>query len=238
MALNMVTHRASQFQPKGKYPCTGIILSGGLGIRFHRENKALALLGNERVLESVIRVFRDIFDEIFIVTNSPLSYTEWDLPIVTDIYPVRSPLVGIYTGLLYAAFPHVFVTACDTPFLQKQLLTVILESIDSKADIWVPETAKGFEPLCAVYSNRCLPSLEAVISANLDKVPAAPGSTERYLEQSLKIRSFFSRVRVKTIDEERIRAVDPHLYSFFNINTPEDLLRAEAILSESRKEAE
>ena len=40
-------------------------------------------------------------------------------------------------------------------------------------------------------------------------------------------------MRIKTVGEADLRAVDPELISFFNVNTPEDLERAEALHEQS-----
>jgi molybdenum cofactor guanylyltransferase len=221
----------------GKRPCSGVILAGGLNTRFNRQNKALATIGNERILENILRVFRLFFDEIIIVANAPLVYAAWDVSIVADIYPVRTPLTGIYSGLLYAASPHIFVAACDAPFLQPGLVATVLDNIDPHADIFLPETGKGIEPLCAVYSKKCLPHIERALVNQMETDSSTANSQERVLKQSLKVRSFFDQVRVKRIDEARLRAKDPDLISFFNVNTPEDLAKALAMVPGKAKES-
>ena len=50
----------------------------------------------------------------------------------------------------------------------------------------------------------------------------------------LKIQGLFRKVRVKTVDEADLRTVDPELVSFFNVNTPADLVRAEALHKQNR----
>jgi molybdopterin-guanine dinucleotide biosynthesis protein A len=65
----------------------------------------------------------------------------------------------------------------------------------------------------AVYKKTCLPAMV------------------QQLEQGrLKIQGLFRKVRVKTVDEPDLRKMDAELISFFNINTPEDLVQAEAFL--------
>jgi molybdopterin-guanine dinucleotide biosynthesis protein A len=78
----------------------------------------------------------------------------------------------------------------------------------------LPQTSEGFEPLCAAYSWRCLKPAEDHLRANKFKVQLA-----------------LKNCRIKTIPEERLREKDPGLVSFFNINTPQDLARAEQMLS-------
>ena len=68
-------------------PMTGIILSGGKSTRLGGLNKAFIQVRGERLIERTIRIYRKLFKDIFIVTNSPLDYLEFNVEIVTDIKP-------------------------------------------------------------------------------------------------------------------------------------------------------
>lgn len=195
-------------------PCTGVILSGGLNKRFDGENKAFISVGGRRIIDRLLDVFSDLFDEIILVTNHPELFLQWDLTIVTDIIDLRSSLTGIHTGLFYSNNPYAFFSACDTPFLKKELVEILVKQIEQKIDIIMPETAAGFEPLCAIYSKRCLKPAEDHLKAN-----------------KVKIQWAFRSNRIKNIPENQLRTVDPELRSFLNINTPEDLVRAEEMVA-------
>ncbi len=197
-----------------KSSCSGVILAGGLNSRFSGSNKALMEIGGKPILSRICEVFHALFDEVLLVTNDPLTYAGWDIQVVTDLYDFRSSLTGLHAGLFYAARPYIFVTACDVPFLQKEIVQLVLAQIDPKADIIVPQTRAGFEPLCAVYSNACLKATEECLG-----------------RRQFKIRDLFERVRVKTIPEALLRQQDPELVSFFNVNAPQDRLKAEELLA-------
>ena len=194
-------------------PCTGVILSGGLATRFEGKEKALMRIDGRRILDRIYGVFKDLFDEIILVTNNPSQFLEWDLDIVTDLFDIRSSLTGIHAGLFYARHPYAYFTACDAPFLKRELIEIILAGIDAKTDIVIPETSAGREPLCAVYSKRCLNPAEQHIK-----------------QKKLKIQLALRKCRIKTISEKILRSKDPELISFFNINSPEDLERAEELV--------
>lgn len=194
-----------------KSPCSGAILAGGLSTRFCGRDKALVSIGHKRILDRIYDVFIPLFDEIFLITNNPVPYLEWDLNVVSDIYPVRSSLTGIHAGLFYASNPHVFFAACDTPFLKKEVIEAIIDRIDPGFDAIIPQTSAGLEPLCAVYAKRCLDTIERHI-----------------LQEKLKIEWVFKPNRIRKLSEKILRERDPELVSFLNINTPEDLARAEA----------
>ncbi len=174
-------------------------------------------MGGKRILDRVYDILETLFEEIILVTNDPVQYLEWDLNIVTDIFPFRSSLTGLHTGLFYMKTPYAFFTACDIPFLKKELVETIVDGIDSNIDIVIPETSKGPEPLCSVYSKQCFKPIE-----------------QQLIKQDLKIQRFFKSVRVKRLPEHVLCQADPDLLSFFNINTPEDLDRAEDLELQQR----
>ncbi len=186
--------------------CTGIILAGGLNIRFGGEIKAHLSVRGKRLLDYIYEVFNELFDEIILVTNDPLKYLDWDLFIGTDLFPVRSSLTGIHAGLFYASNPYCFICASDTPLLQKALVECILREIQEGPDVVIPETHKGLEPLCAVYSKRCINVIQ-----------------QQIVKENFKIRDFLKRIRLKKVKESTLKKWDPELVSFSNINTPEDL---------------
>jgi len=199
------------------FPCTGVILSGGLSTRFNGRNKALLQIGARRILDRLYEVFTQLFDEIILVTNDPLQFLQWDLTLVTDLFPLRSSLTGIHAGLFYMQREFGFFCACDTPFLEKGLVEMLVEQMDHKTDIVMPHTAAGFEPLCAVYSKRCLQAARQHLN-----------------EKKLKIQWAFRSCRTKLVEEEMLRTRDAELRSFFNINTAQDLARAEAMVADSQ----
>jgi len=208
-----------------KHPCSGVILAGGLNQRFSGKNKALLSVGGKRILDRIYSVLSHLFDEIILVTNDPLPYLEWDLAIVTDIFQVRSPLTGIHAGLFHMSHPHGFFVACDTPFLDGALIEILLDRIDTRRDVIIPETADGLQPLFSVYAKRCL----RVIEDHLNQQEPVDNPI-RTLQPNLKVQGFFEKVRIERIPDAVFREKDPHLRSFFNINYPGDLVQAEQML--------
>ena len=183
---------------------TGIILAGGKNSRMG-ENKAFLTLDGERLIDRTVRLFRTLFKEVIIVTASPLDYLDQDAAIVTDIFPDKGPLGGIYTGLFYASEEHAFVAACDMPFLNRSFIEHLIGK-SSGFDIVVPETADGPQPLHAVYSRRCLPVIRGLIERD-----------------RLKITGFYKGLRLLNISPKVTRTFDPEGRMFMNVNTPEDL---------------
>ncbi|MFH1075497.1 MAG: molybdenum cofactor guanylyltransferase [Pseudomonadota bacterium] len=202
--------------PKRVESCSAVILAGGLGTRIGK-NKALLSVQGATILDRAYTALRQIFSEIILVSNEPLTYMAWDFMIVRDIYKLRSPLVGIHAGLFYASNPYVFIVGCDMPFLKITLIKTLLAEISPKYGILLPKTADRVQPLCAVYAKKCIKHIEMLIE-----------------QKSLKISDLFSLVRVKEIEESRLMSADPGLVSFFNINTPEDLDNAQQMEVEKK----
>ena len=184
---------------------TGIILSGGKNSRMGI-NKAFLEIDGVRLIDKILRVFNELFSEIIIVTNEPLAYTEFaSASIVTDIYKNKGALGGIYSGLFFSSNNYSFVTACDIPFLNKDLIAYLGKQVKNH-DIVVPVASDGFQPLHAVYSKNCL----APIKRNL------------YADK-LKITDFYKGLRVLTVPEEQLKPFNKDGRLFFNINTPKEL---------------
>jgi len=184
-----------------------------LSTRLGGRNKALLDIGGKTILDHLLSLFEELFEEIILVANDPETYLDQDFIITADLFDVRSSLTGIHAGLFTATRPYAFFAACDAPFVKREVIQAILERIDPGVDVVIPETETGIEPLCAVYSKKCL-------------VPA-----ERNLRrENFQIRRMFKKLRVRTVSQKVLTACDPELMSFFNINTPEDLDKARRIL--------
>jgi len=195
--------------------CSGVILAGGMSTRFNGRDKAMIEVNGKRILDHIHAVYSEVFSEIILVTNTPQAYLDWNLLMVSDLFQVRSSLTGIHAGLFYTSRPYAFVSACDAPFLKQELVHLLISQARPGADVVMPETDKGLEPLCAVYSKSCLNSIAAHI-----------------LQEKLKIQQVFHKSRINRISEARLRKADPDLVSFININTPEDLMRVASLEKE------
>ncbi len=191
-----------------------IILAGGKSIRLGYD-KVLEEVGNRSLLEQVISRIESICSDIIIVTagdrNFPQLASHPRLKVVSDIFPGRGSLGGIYTGLVTSDSFYNLVIACDMPFLNQQLLRYMIEVSDG-FDFVIPRINGLFEPLHAVYSKNCV----------------AP--TEFIIKQGRKvIIELFNFVKVRYVEAEEVDRFDPQHLSFFNINTKEDLELARKI---------
>ena len=193
-----------------------IVLAGGKSRRMGR-NKVTVTIGGKSLLEKVIERLACFKSEIIVVTAKertlpvPIGYPR--LKVVSDVYPGKGSLGGIYSGLVASATFHNLVVACDMPFLNLQFLKYLLDEAEGY-DVVVPRYDGTFEPLHAVYSKGCLPHMEALLK-----------------KDDLVILDLFPMVRMKHIEKNEIDRFDPKHLSFFNVNTEADLRRAESELT-------
>lgn len=186
---------------------TAIVLAGGQGRRIGAE-KALIDVFGESLVSRVVRVLLPSFSSLVVVTNSTLKLTLPDVRVVEDVLPNAGPLGGIYSGLLASKTEENFVVGCDMPFLSGQLAEKIV-SLRQGADVAVPRSADGLEPLCAAYSQSCIPELESALAGGVRRITA-----------------FFDTVSMRVIDLAELDDISNLDLAFFNINTREDLARA------------
>jgi molybdopterin-guanine dinucleotide biosynthesis protein A len=165
--------------------------------------KAFMPVGKKRSIECILEVFRDLFEEIVIVTNASEHFREFgDIRIESDHVDGCGPLGGIYTGLRVISKEKAFFAACDMPFLERDLITRLLEvSREDDRECVIPVSHRGIEPLHGVYSRSVLPALEEALRQN-----------------DLSVRALLSRCACRYVEVTQRDAT-----SFTNINTPGDL---------------
>ena len=175
---------------------TGIILAGGKSSRMGR-NKALLDFGGRRIIERTVDLFKSIFPEVIIVTNTPEEYANLGIKTVTDIFPGKGSLGGIYTGLIHSSYDYSFIASCDMPFLRRELIEFLV-GLKEGYDLVVPRLKDGHEPLHAVYSKKCIK------------------------KGDLRIIGFYPEVEVREVSEEELAPYISVPSPFVNINTPEE----------------
>jgi molybdopterin-guanine dinucleotide biosynthesis protein A len=169
-------------------------------------NKALLKLDGRSFLNRIVTALEGCFDQLLLVTRQPQLYRNCSVRVVEDIFAARTPLSGIHAGLVNMDAEFGFCISCDTPFLKTELVRMLIGEIDTGFDIVVPSRGSYLQPLCAVYSKRCIPVIE-----------------DRLSRGDVKTDGIYEALRVKKIPYECLQKVDPQLSSFFNVNTPQDL---------------
>lgn len=196
----------------------GAVLAGGAARRYGGVPKGVLEVGGRRILDRVVDAVQAVTGAPpLLVANAP-DAASWrpDLKTIPDVRPGFGSLGGIYTAVTAGPAP-VLCVAWDMPFVPEALLRALVDGAAAgNYDAFLPQSSgrRGLEPLCAVYGPACGPAIE------------------RRLERGdLKAISFHADVRVGILSLAEVRqfgAGDPDEL-FFNVNTPDDLARAEAL---------
>jgi len=191
-----------------------IVLAGGKGLRLGRD-KVQETIGDRNLLQWVLSQLSSFNNDIIVVTaggkflSQLIGYPRFR--IVTDTYPGKGALGGIYTGLAASNSLYNLVVACDMPFLNQALLRYMIQLL-AGFDLVVPRVGELTEPLHAVYSKSCLAPIERLLN-----------------QGELRVSTLFGLVKVRYVEADEIDRFDPRHLSFFNINTEADLEMAQRL---------
>ena len=191
------------------------ILAGGRARRLGGAPKALLEIGGVRIIDRQLAALRAVAGAICIVGDTA-RYGGFGVPVIGDALPDAGALGGIYTALVWSPAPRVIVVACDLPFLSPGLLRRLGEP--AAADVVVPRSARGYEPLCAAWHVR-----------------AAAVLRRRIVRGELKASDAIGDVTAEEIGPEALAQCDPRGLLFVNVNTSHDYERAQGL---SRLESE
>jgi FdhD protein len=198
---------------------TAVILAGGNSTRM-KSNKALLPFSGELFIERIYRQLSALFPEVILVTNTPEFYRFLPCRMIPDEFPGLGSLAGIHAGLKESSTEHIFVVACDMPYLNSELIRQMV-SKSQGFDVVIPESDGGFEPLHAVYAKSCLPAMEEALKNG-----------------TRKIVNCFDWSKVSVLSKDEISAVDPEFLSFRNINTPEEYFSFREEMQDRRTEVD
>ena len=187
---------------------TAAILAGGRARRLGGVDKGRLLVGGRTILHRQIDLLRGLVDRVVVVTSEPDRYADLGVTVVPDAIPGSGSLGGIYTAIRAAGTP-VLVLACDMPFLTAPFLARVLEA-GQDVDVALPRGPDGYHPLCACYAPACADHIRRRIEAG-----------------ALKVLDLLTDVRVRELGPGDIEAFDPDGLLLLNINTPDDLARAQ-----------
>lgn len=183
------------------------IIAGGASRRMGTP-KALLEWQAKPLIRHIAQQLQSLFTEVLVVTADGAIAAAAGMPAISDVYPERGPLGGIHAALSHARVP-VFCVACDMPFLCAEFIRYQCTQLGD-CEVVVPQTARGVEPLHAIYTPACLPRLETLLQQQ--QVPA--------------LQKIVLNFHTCLIPEEIIRNYDPEMRLFMNWNTPGDVERS------------
>ncbi len=204
--------------PDTLFEIAGVILAGGRARRMGGGDKGLRLLGDRPLLAHVIDRLRPQVARLALNANGdPARFPALGLPVLPDAPPVDAgPLAGVLAGMDWAAgqgFAFVVTAACDTPFFPATLA----------ADLATARTALGAPIAVAATCDEGghttpHPTFGLWSTALRDDLRAA-------LDAGLR------RMQDWTARHPCAHAIYPNAGApFLNVNTPDDLAAAEALL--------
>jgi molybdopterin-guanine dinucleotide biosynthesis protein A len=188
----------------------GVILAGGQARRMGGADKALMPLAGRPLLAHALDRLGPQVERVLISANGdPARLTAFGCMIVPDLVP-QGPLSGVLAGLTHArtlGATHLVSVPVDTPFLPGDLVPrLLLASEQSPKGLAVAATEDGDHPATAIWPVALIPALADFLAkgeARVNRFADAQGAA---------------------------RARFPDARAFVNLNTPEDLSRAEALL--------
>lgn len=188
----------------------GVILAGGQARRMGGADKALLPLAGRPLIAHVLDRLEPQVDRVLISANGdPARFAGYGCPVMADDRP-QGPLSGVLAALTAAAgmgATHVVSTPVDTPFLPGDLVPQLLLAAESSSEgMALATTEDGDHPATALWPVGLAPALAAYLAGGEAKVT-------RFTDAH---------------DAARARFPDPR--AFLNLNAPEDLAAAEALL--------
>jgi molybdopterin-guanine dinucleotide biosynthesis protein A len=192
----------------------GVVLAGGKSQRFG-EDKCQVKLGDKLLIDYILSEIVDEFKEVLLISNNKIKYNHSNkISLVEDTKKGLGPLGGILTAMKWIrqnnkSYKWISTFPSDTPFFKKQILNNFIEEI------------KSYEgKLFFINSNNTRHNIFGLWSIDLlERLEKDLDNGER------KVEMWANKIGVKSINM-KFENKDP----FFNINTKEDLIKAEEYL--------
>jgi molybdopterin-guanine dinucleotide biosynthesis protein A len=198
------------------------VLAGGGSTRFGRD-KALAEINGKAMLVQMCELIVDTVARDVRVIGAGGKYGKFGVTCIEDGWPGQGPLGGIITALLETAKSPAgpswnLILSCDMPFLTEEMLVYCVDRArKSLAEVVVPRSQNGLEPLCACW--------HASASAKLQRA---------FNEGVRKVTEGMKRLKMEVVDESDWKRFDSAGRLFWNMNTPADYEEARRILETER----
>jgi len=199
---------------------SAVILAGGFSRRFGRDKGLVVLAGKPLILHVIDQVSK-VADEVLVVVSSEEQKNKFEAileekaNLVIDKDDSQSPLVGAITGFECANAEYSLLLPCDTPLVSTRIVQFLLDICTDRSAA-IPRWPGGYiEPLQAVY-----------------RTESALTAAKTALKQGkMNMRSMIDNLRgVRYVSMMVLEQLEPELLTFFNVNTPQDLKKAESIL--------
>lgn len=187
------------------------ILAGGAARRFGGADKSSLALAGRSILERLLDTVRPLTPHVFAVGDRHGAARRAGLDVRPDLITGAGALGGIYTAIVGSPCDRTLVLGCDMPFVTTDFLTRLAGVTD--ADVVIPRTSTGYQPLCAVYGRAAAVPIRCRLDRGERQAAVPPHG-----------------VRVVEIGPGELAAYDPDGLLFVNVNTPHDYAQAQRML--------
>lgn len=177
-----------------------VILAGGKATRMGGTDKASVDLGGLQIIQHISRTLKEVFDKLIIVTNTNQTYDIGPAKYTSDEIPFLGPLGGILAGLKASDSKYSFITACDMPFLNKEIILTMASYLDSH-EIVVPAYKGKIEPLFGFYSSNCIDIIEQSLDQGIRKVVDIYPLTKTLIIKAQADKPFFNVNDVQSLNK-------------------------------------
>ena len=196
---------------------TAAILAGGRAARFGGRDKSALVVGGRTIFDRQVAELSQIADEILLVGGTIRPGTCPGIMPIADLMPGCGPLGGLHAALIAARGEPVIVVACDMPYVSAPLLAYLAGLAGERGEpgeyvAVVPQTERGYHPLCAAYTRAVVEPIERRLAAG-----------------RLTMTDLLADVRLRAVAADEIaRFGDPHQL-LANVNTPAEHESLEAL---------
>ena len=187
------------------------ILVGGQATRFDGRDKGALVVEGRPILDRQVMELSSVVEDIMLVGRAEGAPPRPGTRVVADAVPGCGPLGGLHAALAAAKGDAVFVVACDMPYVSAAFVDYLF-SLTGEHAIVVPQTDRGYHPLCAVYSRACLEPVAA-----------------RIAERRLALRALLDDVPARVVTAAEIARFGAPSQLLANVNTPAEYADLEAI---------
>lgn len=127
---------------------TAVLLAGGKSSRMGSD-KGLVEFQNKPMAFHILEVLNNLFSEVIVISNS-CNYNDSGFRVFPDSIAFKGPVGGIVSAFEHTNSKWIFVIACDMPLITKEAILKLYEA-KKNAEICLPATKDGIEPLCGFY---------------------------------------------------------------------------------------
>lgn len=177
-------------------------MAGGKSVRMEKD-KGFVLFRGKAMAQHGLDLLQNHFQKCYISTNNN-AYDVFGLPLISDIHPGIGPMGGIHAALNTINGDSIFLLGCDIPNVNGDLIKILIENFNDEEIVLPIHGSNQLEPLCGIYSKKCLKRIKDMIA-----------------DKNFKLHDLITSSKTKYVNVDVLIKKTPQLFE--NINTPAQL---------------